>query len=638
MKQIKYQFNETLLDIQKRSEREMLDEFNNGEWTFEKPLIKINPYHLNPLAAVILFRTAKEEAITVRVCGKTEDGDLYQSFKPSREHIIPVVGLYPEYNNTVEIWKYQQMESKVSFNIEIGKVEGTTELVSKMETTHEHMQDDMIFLCPAIADLAMAVDYAGDVRLKFTSEMVWDIKQLPNGHFLMGTERLVKMPYFVSGVYEFSMVGKIYREIRFPRGYHHDMIVMPNGDYLALTCNWPNGTDEDQVVLIDSESGAVKRIINVKDIIKPGAQKSGSWSDEDWFHCNALWYDEKNNTVTLSGRHMNAMINFDFGTEELNWIISDPEGWPEEYKDKLFKVKDNGKEFDWQYEQHACLITPHGDVMCFDNHHYGSQKKEEYKKAADSYSRGVQYRIDTKKMEIEQIWQYGKELGYKFYSPYIANVVYYDEGHYLTHSGGIAFTRDGEASEKLGPYAKVDDPEAKMLSTTVETSGDKVLLNLDVHSNYYRGEKVKLYQRDGDNLTVGEPKIIGEMGETPVYTSFDLNDVPYVETGELIPEKCKASIKEDKDIMVFEARFEPGQLVLFILDNGKEKRPYFISTSKGRRGAMCTGTFLPDDDRIVRQVVIKDSLKGKYNARLIIGGNDGSFNMYETGIEIDCGE
>ena len=632
MDKIKYQYHDTLINRQRAAEKAMLEEFEKGNFTMEKPLIKVNPYLLNPLAAVILFETEEEVAINIRVVGKTKAADLYQSFPRAKKHIIPVVGLYPEYNNTVELWMWQKEETKVSFNIKTGKVEGTTELVEKMETTPEFLEDNMIFLCPAIADLAMAVDYAGDVRLKFTSEMVWDIKPLPNGHFLMGTERLVRMPYFVTGVYEFSMVGKIYKEYRFPRGYHHDMIIMPNGDFLALTCNWPAGTVEDQCVLIDKETGKVKKTINIADIIKPGAQKSGSWSDEDWFHCNALWYDENTNSVTFSGRHMNAMINVDFDTLELNWIISDPEGWDEKYKDKLFKVKANGKEFDWQYEQHACLITPLGDVMCFDNHHWGSQLKENYKKAKDSYSRGVQYRIDTNKMEIEQIWQYGKELGPQFYSPYIANVVYYNEGHYLTHSGGIAFTADGKPSDQLGPYAKVDDPNAKMLSTTVETIGDKKMLQLDVKSNYYRGEKVKLYQQDGDNLSMGEPQILGELGET---VTWDF-DVPAEETHQLIPEKCKASIKEDPEILTFEARFEKGQLVMLVLDNGKEQLKYFISTSKGRRGAMCTGTFLPDDDRIVRQVVIKEGLKGKYDVRLIIGENDGTINMYETGITIDC--
>ena len=33
------------------------------------------------------------------------------------------------------------------------------------------------------------------------------------------------------------------------------------------------------------------------------------------------------------------------------------------------------------------------------------------------YSRAVIYRIEQKKMTIEQVWEYGKERGFEWYSP-----------------------------------------------------------------------------------------------------------------------------------------------------------------------------------------------------------------------------
>lgn len=175
-------------------------------------------------------------------------------------------------------------------------------------------------------------------------------------------------------------------------------------------------------VVIDQETGQVKKTFDFADFIQPGSQKSGSWSDEDWFNCNAVWYDPYTHSLTLSGRHINAMVNIDFDSSELNWIISDPDGWPEAYADYLFTPVGEG-EFDWQYEQHANLITPLGDVMCFDNHHYGAQDPDQYLAPNDSFSRSVKYRIDTNQMEIEQVRQYGKERGKDFYSPYICNVI-----------------------------------------------------------------------------------------------------------------------------------------------------------------------------------------------------------------------
>ena len=463
-----------------------------------------------------------------------------------------------------------------------------------------------------------------DVRLSLNVPMVWDIKRHANGNLLVGTDRLMNMPYFVSGIYEFSPVGKIYKEYRVPRGYHHDQITLPNGDIVALTCDLDNGTVEDQAVIIDKDTGHVKRTITFSNFLKPGAQKSGSWSEEDWFHCNAVWYDEHSNSLTFSGRHINAMVNIDFDTEELNWIISDPEGWPEEYHQYLFTPIGDG-EFDWQYEQHANLITPHGDVMCFDNHHWGSQNPEKYLSANESFSRGVKYRIDTETMEIEQLWQYGKERGKDFFSPYICNVIYYNEGHYLTHSGGIAFDPDGNASEEIGPFAFKEDPRVKLQSITVETINDKKMLELKAKSNYYRANKFTLYAKDGNNLSLGTGQLLGSLGET---AQMDY-EIPAIDTGEILPDKHEAHLTEEIDMFTFEAKFEKGQLVMLLLESDKETRKYFINTSQAKRNAMCTGTFLPTDDRETRTVVTKEGLDGEYNVKVIVDDK-----KYDTGITI----
>ena len=155
-------------------------------------------------------------------------------------------------------------------------------------------------------------------------------------------------------------------------------------------------------------------------------------------HNNSLWFVEVNRTLTLSGRHQDAIVNIDFDSGELNWIIGDPEGWPQEMVDKYFFTPE-GEDFDWQYEQHAAVVLPDGDVMCFDNGHYRAKNKDNYVLGKDNFSRGVRYRINTDDMTIKQVWQYGKERGAEFFSPYICNVEYYGDDHYMVHSGGIAY-------------------------------------------------------------------------------------------------------------------------------------------------------------------------------------------------------
>ena len=575
-----YSFEEHMIKKQARAEEAMLKELRSGAYTIDNPLVSYNLYLINPLSAVISFYTEEETAVTVTVLGKAKEGNITHTFPRAKEHVLPVVGLYSGYVNRVEVREYRGKVHTVE--IEVPDVFDGDSPLESMDTTPEYLQDDCIFLSPSGAELAVAFDYAGDVRWCLNIKCVFDMKRLKNGHILMGTDRLVQMPYYMSGMYETSACGKIYHEYRLPGGSHHDAFEMPDGSLLCLTEDLTSDTVEDMCVLIDRNTGEILKTWDYKNFLEPGLGKSGSWSEKDWFHNNAVWYDEKSHSLTFSGRHMDSIVNIDFETGRLNWILSDPEGWPQEWVDRYF-FKPIGTDFEWQYEQHACLITPDGDVMCFDNHHWGSKIRENYRAAKNNYSRGVRYRINTKDMTIEQIWQYGKDRGAKFFSPYICNVEYYNEGHYMVHSGGSAYNKDGEISESLG--ALEQNMGGTLFATTVEICDDKKMLELHTKGNYYRAEKMKLYAEQG-NLELGAGSVLGEMGVTK---EFD-TDIPAPVSSELIPDRYEARIEDEEDRFTFHAKFEKGQLVMLMLEKGEEKHRYYISTTAVSHKAMCCGT------------------------------------------------
>lgn len=616
-----YSFQEHLIKKQAAAENAMLQKLRSGNYTIENPLVSYNLYLINPLSAVISFYTEEETAVTVTVYGKTKQASITHTFPKAREHVLPIVGLYSNYTNKVELRAYRGTSHVVEIAVP-DLFEGGTPLES-MNTTPEYLQDSCIFLSPAGSELATAYDYAGDIRWCLNIKCVFDMKRLKNGHVLMGTDRLVSMPYYMSGMYETSPCGKIYHEYRVPGGSHHDAFEMPDGNLLCLTEDLTSPTVEDMCVLLDRETGEIIKTWDYKSFLKPGLGKSGSWSERDWFHNNAVWYDENTHSLTFSGRHMDSIVNIDFETGKLNWILGDPEGWPKEWVDQYF-FKPIGNNFGWQYEQHACLITPNGDVMCFDNHHWGSKVKETYLMAKNNYSRAVRYRINTKDMTIEQVWEYGKDKGAEFFSPYICNVEYYNEGHYMVHSGGIAYDKDGNPSEALGAFAK--DMGGELHSITVEVCDNKKMLEMDCPGNYYRGEKLKLYS-DGINLELGKGQILGAMGHTKEFET----DIPMESCGELLPESCNARIVEEIDRFTFFSRFEKGQMVMMLLEQGEEVHRYFISTTAVAYLAMCCGTFLDSDERNTKTSVNKAGLKGTYDVRVIVDDK-----KYETGIQIHC--
>ncbi len=619
---VKYSFEDHIVNRQYEAEAAMMKEFEAGHYTIDNPLVKYNLYLVNPLAAVICFETEEETAVTVTVLGKTPEGNIGHTFPKAKKHVLPVVGLYSDYQNKVEIREYRGKSNTIT--IDVPDVFDGKEVIFSMDTTPEYLQDNIILVSPAGEDLAVGFDYAGDARWHMNVPCVFDVKRLKNGNLIMGSHRVIQMPYYMSGLYEISPCGKIYKEFRLPGGYHHDEFEMEDGNLLVLTDDLRSETVEDMCVLVDRNTGEILKNWDYKKFLDPKTvSHSGSWSDHDWFHNNAVWYDKNTNSLTFSGRHIDSMVNIDFETGDLNWIIGDPEGWPQEMVDKYF-FKPVGNNFEWQYEQHACVITPDGDVMCFDNHHYGSKNRDKFLPAKDSYSRGVRYKINTKDMTIEQVWQYGKDRGAEYFSPYICNVEYYNEGHYMVHSGGIAYDSEGNPSEALGAFAK--DQGGSLETITVEICDNKKMLELHVPGNYYRGEKLKLYS-DGINLELGKGQILGQMGVTK---EFD-TEIPLDPSGEMLPESCNARIEDEVDRFTFFSRFEKGQLVMLLLEQGEEVHRYFISTTAVPFLAMCCGTFLDSDDRNTRTNINKAGLKGTYDVRVIIDDK-----KYETGVQISC--
>ena len=641
MKTITYEKLPHIVERQYAAEQAFLAEFEAGAYTLTNPLVKLNPYEFCPLTAVILFETPAASEATITVLGKEPAGNITHTFPAAKKHILPVYGLYADYENTVEI--VLANGERATIKIQTAPLMDDVPLATKMETTKEYLGDNLIFLTAAMRSMPVAYDYKGDLRWYASVNFAFDLKRMPNGHILIGTERLVKMPYFTTGIYEMAFSGKVFKEYQSPiGGYHHDQFVMEDGNILMLTFDMYSGTVEDVCVLLDKNTGEVLRKWDYKDVL-PQYPTAGSGSQDahDWFHNNAVWYDKKTNTITLSGRHQDAVINLDYELDEngkckLNWILGDSEMWPEDMQKYFFKPVGDLSKFDWQYEQHACVVLPDGDIMLFDNGHFRSKNPEKRIPNHENFSRGVRYRINTEKMEIEQIWQYGKERGADFFSPYICNVEYYNEGHYMVHSGGIGY-EDGKPCDGFAVMDAMDPVKNKehtytFNSITTELVDDELKLELHVPANLYRAEKLPLYYA-GETIELGKGVVLGGLIETKATKM----KVKAEETGELLPAEFKAKIVEEDDRILVNGFFEENTIdqVLLIDEAGTVKR-YEINTVPQHFQAMCVGTFQKADSREVDTFINKTGLSGKYQVKVLVQVGEDSYAIYETGVTVTC--
>jgi arylsulfate sulfotransferase len=317
-----------------------------------------------------------------------------------------------------------------------------------------------------------------------------------------------------------------------------------------------------------------------------------------------------------------AFVNLDYDTGASNWILGDPEGWSEE-KQKYFFTPVEGKEFGWQYAHHAVSVLPCGDILCFDNGTKRSKNKDRYVQNRDNYSRAVRYRINTENMTIEQVWEYGKELGGEFFSQFISNVDCYGEDHYLVHSGGIQLY-DGLPSDKM--LLGLDDPRARRESATICLKNGVKVLDMRIRGNFYRAKRLSLYHDNGSNLcTACGGKRVGQLAVTK------MAELPAViAEGEELPSSSLTHIVEHDDFVFLKARFLPEQQVFAVLEQGGNAFGYRVKTGDRFAQKNCL-PYLEGDANSTSTLISKNGLNGQYDVKVMIDGK-----KYETGIKITC--
>ena len=580
-------------------------------YTLDDPNVVLNPYEISPLTALVIFETDEEVSPEVTIHGDSDLTTYTHTFAKGTEHYLPIYGLYAGRENKVTI-KCGDEEKELT--IKTDELPDDFILPTSVKKDESKLNNDLYFYTPSSFGYTAAYDVNGDVRWYLTESAIWEINRLDNGRLLVSTERLAEVPYYSTGLYEMDMLGKIYTEYSLPGGYHHDYYEMENGNLLVASDDFNNdsGTVEDYVVEIDRKTGNIVKTFDLKDILKMTDGKSENWIEYDWFHNNSVWYDKKTNSITLSGRHQDAVINIDYDTGKLNWILGDPEGWSDEYQKYFFKpVGDN---FEWQWSQHAAMITPEGYVFLFDNGNNKSKNEKNYVKAEDSYSRGVMYKIDTDKMTIEQVWEYGKERGSDFYSPYISDVDYLDKNHYIVHSGGISY-KDGKIQNQPAGLAGADT----LKSDTVELLDDEVIFEMVLPTNTYRVEKMSLY--GDDEFELGVSKELGSLGVTDTEDEkFTLMSNAKEQDDDY--KSHDISIKKEKDRLAVTGTFKRGTEVKIILYKDMMEKIYNMRISTRPYTALCVdlGNNNESDDLTVTKYINSDGLIGKYTIFIEIDG------------------
>ena len=606
--------SEDILIHQETLEKEFKTSEEN---TIDNPKIVVNPYEISPLTALIMFETKDLTAPTVKIMGKDDHTTYEKTFTPNKKHILPIYGLYPDKNNEVIV----TLNGKdYTFHIQTEPLPDDFVLPTDITANKDELENELYFVTPSSSGYTAAYDVNGDVRWYLTENMIWDIQRLQNGNIMLSSNRLINPPYYTTGLVEMDLLGKIYYEYVLPGGYHHDVFELENGNLLVASDDFESGTVEDYVVEIERDTGNIVKTIDLKEILPTDQGGNQMTTDYDWFHNNAVWYDRETNSITLSGRHKDAVVNIDYNSLEINWMIGSPDGWSKKYQ-KYF-LTPTGDDFEWQWAQHASMILPNGDVFIFDNGNNRSKTKDGSIDASDNYSRGVIYRVNKVDHTITQVWQYGKERGSDYYSPYISDVDYLDENHYLIHSGGVN-TVDGKPGNEPAGLENADS----LNSYTTEIKNNEVIFEMNLPTNLYRAEKMNLYANNVFKLGVG--KRLGSMGETK--KDGTTKSVLFSRKMDKEYKSHEIQITKESDRLVVTGTFKKGDQVEIILDSIFDKKAYLLRVSKHPYTAMCVDVFNEEEKKngiTVTKYINSENIHGKKYIYIKINGKIYNTNQY----------
>ena len=178
---------------------------------------------------------------------------------------------------------------------------------------------------------------------------------------------------------------------------------------------------------------------------------AGVGPGRNWAHVNSIDYDPTDDSIILSVRNQSAVVKIG-RDHQVKWILASPEGWRSPWKDKVLKpvnasgqmLKVEGSTceggFDWTWTQHSAFRVDEKStkdviyVSVFDN---GDGRGMEQPALPNmKYSRAVVYKIDQKKMTVQQVWEFGQERGNDWYSPVTSLAKYQaDKDSVMVYSG-----------------------------------------------------------------------------------------------------------------------------------------------------------------------------------------------------------
>ena len=514
-----------LIYLQSQTEEQML---SNTNYTIDNPNVILNPYGNSPLSALIIFQTKDLTTSTVTIKGKDDANDLTHTFTPTKVHILPIYGLYAGYDNKIVI---EASGIKKEITITTDALPDDFSKVTDL-SNNDFETEEFYFTTPEEIGYTAAYDSNGEVRWYLIGDYKCDIQRLNNGHILLSSDKILSRDYSV-GLIEMDLLGKIYYEYAVPGGYHHDVYELNNGNFLLASNKYARSTVEDIAVEIDRATGNIVKEIDLHDIL-PG-KKNGNW-----FGMNSINYDINTNSITISGYNGNMIVNLDYRTLDINWIIADKNKVDENYKQYLLKVDG---EIHYPNKPESINLLE-GNKLIFASE-------------VNNKKHLLTYKIDYSNRTVKQLNDYELPNNEETYLEVIGDSDYViTQGHVIS-----------------------------------EIQNNEEVISMNVNSTLYNTKKMNLYANDVYTKVYGVR--LGSLGESSTINNFLLLAAKNDNT---ILEDYNISFYKDVFGLKVTGTFKESDEVQIVLDNVLDKKAYRLQNSKDSNKKVTASRYISEDN------------------------------------------
>lgn len=244
--------------------------FNSYGYSIDNPNVIVNPYGNSPLTGIVMFETNDYSDVSVCIKNKNNECDISYSFGKYKYHIIPIYGLYADYNNSIVL-----------------KAEGKEKVINIKTDALPDDFGDVLFdgsFSFYNGNYPYSSDSEGNVRWYFNRKYFGNVTFNDN-YVIVGNDSYTENGTI--GIYRMNLLGKIYNEY------------LLSDDYYGYSCYYDGNIYalSKDVLVIDGQTGDIiskyendnyDSIANLDGNILLGR-------NNEWFS-----FDEDNNVISVS--------------------------------------------------------------------------------------------------------------------------------------------------------------------------------------------------------------------------------------------------------------------------------------------------------------------------------------------------